>query len=291
MKISKFFRLHFIILLWGFTPVLGKLISIDAFDLVWYRLFFSALGLYVFMRFKGISLRIEKKNLLIILATGLIVGMHWFFFYHAIKISNVSVTMAGFSTLTLFGSVFQPLLLKKKFYWTDVIYGVAISLGLLVILNFEKLYFWGIFYGIIAAITGAFFGIYNGKLILKNDAVVITFYEFIGALIFISSLKLFNFSGNYLPVLSFQDLIWLLVLSLVCTTLAFTMSIQILKYFSPLTVIIANNLEPIYGIVFSVIIFGQSEYMSVGFYVGTAIILASVFTYPFLSAKFKKFEA
>jgi drug/metabolite transporter (DMT)-like permease len=169
-----------------------------------------------------------------------------------------------------------------------VIYGIAISVGLIVILNFEKFYFWGIFYGIIAAITGAFFGIYNGKLILKNNAVVITFYEFIGALFFISILKIFNHSENYLPTLNLQDFIWLLILSLACTTLAFTMSIEILKYFSPLTVIITNNLEPIYGIVFSVIIFGQSEYMSVGFYIGTAIILASVFTYPFFSEKFKK---
>jgi drug/metabolite transporter (DMT)-like permease len=157
-----------------------------------------------------------------------------------------------------------------------------------VILNFEKIYFWGVFYGIIAAITGAFFGIYNGKLILKDNAVVITFYEFLGALFFISTLKLFNLSESYLPSLSLLDIIWLLVLSLACTTLAFTMSIEILKYFSPLTVIITNNLEPIYGIVFSIIIFGQSEYMSAGFYIGTAIILVSVFTYPFFSAKFKK---
>ena len=288
MKISKYVQLHFIILLWGFTPVLGKLISIDAYDLVWYRLLFSALSLYIYMRYKGISLRIKKKNLLIILATGLIVGIHWFFFYYAIKVSNVSATMAGFSTVTLFGSLFQPLLLKKKFYWTDVIYGIAISGGLIVILNFESIYFWGIFYGIIAAITAAFFGIYNGKLIQKNNAVVITFYEFIGALFFISILKLYNHSESYFPTLNLLDLIWLLALSLACTTLAFTLSVEILKYFTPLTVIITNNLEPIYGIVFSIIIFGQSEYMSFGFYIGIAIILLSVFTYPFISAKFKK---
>ena len=290
MKSSKYFQLHFIILLWGLTPVLGKLISIGAFDLVWYRLLFSLIGLYIFIRYKGISLKIETKNLLIILATGLIVGVHWFFFYYAIKISNVSVTMAGFSSITFFASIFQPLILKKKFYWTDMIYGIAIGVGLIVILNFETIYFWGVLYGIIAAMTGAFFGIYNGKLILKDNAVVITIYEFIGALFFISVLKLFNHSENYLPSLSFLDIIWLLVLSLACTTLAFTMSIEILKYFSPLTVIITNNLEPIYGIVFSIIIFGQSEYMSVGFYIGTSIILLSVFTYPFFSAKFKKYE-
>jgi drug/metabolite transporter (DMT)-like permease len=288
MKISKYVQLHFIILLWGFTPVLGKLISIDAYDLVWYRLLFSALSLYLYLRYKGLSLSISKKDLVIILATGLVVGLHWFCFYHAIKISNVSVTMAGFSSITLFGSLFQPLLLKKKFYWTDVFYGIAISVGLIVILNFESIYFWGIVYGVIAAITAAFFGIYNGKLILKNNAVAITFYEFVGAFLFISVLKFFNHSDSYIPALGMLDLIWLLVLSIACTTLAFTMSVDILKYFTPLTVIITNNLEPIYGIVFSIIIFGSSEYMSLGFYIGTAIILASVFTYPFISAKLKK---
>ena len=288
MKISKYVQLHFIILLWGFTPVLGKLISIDAYDLVWYRLLFSALSLYLYLRYKGLSLSISKKDLVIILATGLVVGLHWFCFYHAIKISNVSVTMAGFSSITLFGSLFQPLLLKKKFYWTDVFYGIAISVGLIVILNFESIYFWGIVFGVIAAITAAFFGIYNGKLILKNNAVVITFYEFVGAFLFISVLKFFNHSDSYIPALGMLDFIWLLVLSIACTTLAFTMSVDILKYFTPLTVIITNNLEPIYGIVFSIIIFGSSEYMSLGFYIGTAIILASVFTYPFISAKLKK---
>ena len=288
IRINKYIQLHFIILLWGFTPVLGKLISINDYDLVWYRLIISTLGLYIYIRFKGISLRVNKKDLLIILGTGMVVGIHWFFFYHAIKVSNVSVSLAGFSTITLFGSLFQPILLKKKFYWSDLIYGVAISVGLIVILNFEHLYFWGIIFGILAAVTGAFFGIYNGKLIKKNNAAVITFYEFTGAFIFISILKLFNNSENYFPVIHTVDLLWLLVLSLVCTTLAFTLAIEILKIFSPLTVIITNNLEPIYGIVFSVLIFGQSEYMSAGFYIGTAIILASVFTYPFFSAKFKR---
>jgi drug/metabolite transporter (DMT)-like permease len=288
MKINKYVLLHFIILLWGFTPVLGKLISLDAYDLVWYRLLFSVISIYIYMKWKGISLRINKKDMLIILGTGVIVGIHWFFFYHAIKVSNVAVALAGFSTITLFGSLFQPLLLNKKFYWTDLIYGVAIGVGLIVILNFESLYIWGIIYGIFAAITGAFFGIYNGKLIEKNEATVITFFEFIGAFIFISILKLFSENDTFFIALGTHDLIWLLVLSLFCTTLAFTLSIEILKDFTPLTVIITNNLEPIYGIVFSLILFQQSEYMSVGFYIGTGIILISVFTYPFISAKLKK---
>ena len=287
MKANKYLWLHFIILLWGFTPVLGKLISLNAYDLVWYRLIFSVISLYIFIRYKGISLRVSLKDFIEIFVIGLCVGAHWFFFYHAIKVSNVSVSLAGFSTITLFASIMQPIILGKKFYRTDLIYGIVIAIGLIIILNFEKIYFMGIVYGILAALTAAFFGIYNGKLILKNNASAITFYEFIGAIVFMFFLKTFTETETYFVPINLADLLWLLVLSIACTTLAFTLSIEILKQFTPLTVIITNNLEPVYGIVFSVLIFGESEYMTPGFYIGVTIILISVFTYPFISQKLK----
>lgn len=288
MKGDKFLLLHFIVLLWGFTPVLGKLISLDAYDLVWYRLIFSIISLYAYIRYKGISIKVSRKDLLIMSATGVIVGIHWFFFYHAIRVSNVSVCLAGFSTTTLFASLLQPLLLKKPFYWSDVIYGLAIGIGLVVILNFESMHIWGMFYGMMAALTGAFFSIYNGKLVGKTHATVITLYEFAGALLVISLLKCGNGMAHYIPVIGWWDLLWLLLLSVLCTTLAFSLSIEILNYITPLTVIITNNLEPVYGIFFSLLLFGSSEYMSVGFYIGTAIILVSVFTYPIIAQQFKK---
>ena len=100
MQVNKFVQLHIIILLWGFTPVLGKLISLQALDLVWYRLLISGITIYMFARYKGIRLHVSSKSLLEILGMGFIVGIHWYTFYHAIKVSNVSVTMAGFSTIT-----------------------------------------------------------------------------------------------------------------------------------------------------------------------------------------------
>lgn len=219
---------------------------------------------------------------------GLVVGMHWFFFYHAIKVSNVSITMAGFSTMTLFASFMQPLLLKKKFFWGDAFYGVVIFIGLAIILSFESGAFLGVLYGILAALTGAFFGTYNGKLIAKHNSSVITLVEFIGALIIISLIKLLMQTDSFLPALSMDDFIWLLVLSVLCTTVAFTMSVEIMKYFTPFTVIITNNLEPIYGVVFSLLLFGQSEIMSSHFYMGAVIILICVFTYPGFKRKFDK---
>lgn len=284
---SKLLHLHAIILLWGFTPILGKLISFGAMDLVWYRLAIAMLSLLVFMAYKkqGLSLPIQSMGKLLLI--GSVVGLHWYFFYHAIKVSNVSVTMAGFSTITLFASLLQPLLLKKPFFWGDFIYGIILVIGLGIIFKFETDQIAGLIYGVLAALTAAFFGVYNGKLIQQHGAYKITFYEFFGALLFITVIKFFTSENTFiLPDLSLSDGIYLVILSVVCTTLAFTWSVEILKHFTPLTVIITNNLEPVYGIAFSLLLFGDTEYMSGGFYIGALIILASVFTYPLIKERF-----
>ncbi|MBC7383315.1 MAG: DMT family transporter [Bacteroidia bacterium] len=272
--------------MWGFTPVLGKLISLKALDLVWWRLVISSLSLFLYIRYKGISLKCSLKDVFYLLGWGAIVGLHWFFFYHAIKVANVSIALAGFSTITLFASIMQPIMLKKNFFWGDVLYGVIIAAGILVILQFEKFYAMGILFGVLAALTGAMFGIYNGKLIKKHDAGKITFYEFSGALLTISIIQIYQ--GNFfkIPFPGSNDLIYLIILGLFCTTLAFTLSVQILRRIDPLTVIITNNLEPIYGVVFSLLIFGESEMMSGGFYAGASLLLMAVFTYPFFKRKF-----
>lgn len=284
---SKYLELHVIVLLWGFTPILGKLISFGALDLVWYRLLFALGSLYLLMRIKGESLALGWKPALHFMLIGTIVGLHWYYFYHSIKVSNVSVAMAGFSTLTLFASVMQPVLLKEKFFWGDFIYGILLLIGLGVIFKFEAQHMAGLIYGILAAFTSAFFGVYNGRLIREYDAYKITFYEFAGALILIGIAKLFTMdeASSYVPALNISDTVYIILLSVLCTSVAFTWSIEILKVFTPLTVIITNNLEPVYGIVFSVLLFGDTEYMSTGFYIGAAIILVSVFTYPLIKER------
>lgn len=286
--LNKFVQLHLIIFLWGWTPVLGKLISLQALPLVWWRLFISGIALFAFAWYKGVRFNLKIKDWLILLGWGFIVGAHWYFFYHAIKVSNVSIALAGFSTITLFASVLQPLLLKKKFFWGDAIYGVIIAAGILVILQFEQFYAWGIFYGMLAAITAAMFGVNNGKLITRLPSMQITTIEFLGAFIFITIFMGINQTLSDITMPAVSDGIYLLILSLLCTVLAFTWSVEILKQIDPLTVIITNNLEPIYGVIFSVILFGQSEIMSNGFYLGASILLLSVFSYPLVKRKFYK---
>jgi drug/metabolite transporter (DMT)-like permease len=224
---NKYLWLHFIILLWGFTPVLGKSISLQAYDLVWWRLFISSLSLFVFIYFKQHSLHITFKDSIPVIVMGFIVGAHWFFFYHAIKVSNVSIALAGFSTITIFASIMQPILLGKKFFWGDLFYGFIILLGLAFILHYEAFAFAGVLYGVLAALTGAAFGVYNGKLIVKHNSSVITLIEFLGAFFIISIAKLFDGDvQSFVPVLGFNDLIYSLILSILCTTLAFTLSVE-----------------------------------------------------------------
>jgi drug/metabolite transporter (DMT)-like permease len=287
LKLPKLIQLHIIILLWGFTPVLGKLISLPADELVIYRLLISGIGLWLFIRYKKITLQVNLREFAEMMLMGFIVGFHWYTFYQAIKVSNVSMAMAGFATITLFASIMQPLLLNKKFFAGDLIYGLFIVAGLYIILNFESVRYLGIVYGVLAAFSGAFFGVYNGKLITKHQASVITLIEFLGALVALSVFRFIENGSILISIPNLSDTIYLVVLSVFCTTLAFTWSISILKHFTPFTVIMTNNLEPVYGISFSILLFGTSEFMSWGFYVGAAIILFTVFTYPIVHRYFQ----
>ena len=297
MKFNKYLILHFIILLWGFTPVLGKLISLPAIELVWWRLLFSLLSLYAYARFKGVSFHLSIKQILPLLGWGTVVGAHWYCFYHAIKVSNVSVAMMGFSSITLFASLLQPIMLKKKFFWGDLIYGLVIMIGLWIVSEAETVYLSGIIFGILAALLGALFGVYNGSLINRYDSAQITLFEFLGAFILMTGISYVELYQNGLGFtwMPFElpgthDLIFLLVLSILCTTLAFTLSVEILKKIDPLTVIITNNLEPIYGVVFSVLLFKDSEIMSPSFYAGAAILLVSIFSYPLIKRRLQQTE-
>lgn len=287
LKLPHLLQLHIIILLWGFTPVLGKLITLPADELVIYRLLISGFALWLFIKYKKIAFRINLREFAEMMLMGFIVGFHWYTFYQAIKVSNVSMAMAGFATITLFASVLQPLLLNKKFFAGDLIYGLFIVAGLYIILNFESVRYLGIVYGILAAFSGAFFGVYNGKLIAKHQATVITLTEFLGALVALFIFRFLETGTMMVSIPDLSDTFYLVLLSVFCTTLAFTWSISILKHFTPFTVIMTNNLEPVYGIAFSLLLFGTSEFMSWGFYAGAAIILISVFTYPIIHKYFQ----
>lgn len=276
-KLKSYFHLHFIVFIWGFTAVLGKLISLDALPLVWYRMLIAVSIIFVYIKMAKISLQVSRRLLFGFLFSGLVIAMHWFTFFQAIKVSNISVTLACLSTGALFASVLEPLFYGKKIVFYEVLFGLFVVFGLGIIFRVEGNYIEGILLALTSAFLSALFSVINGKFAKDNDAAVITYYELLGGVGFFSIYLLFNgsFTQDFFTI-SLEDLLWLLVLGSFCTAYAFLASVKVMKYLTPYTVMLTINLEPIYGIILGILVFTESEKMSTDFYIGAAIILITV---------------
>jgi drug/metabolite transporter (DMT)-like permease len=274
---KSYLHLHLIIFIWGFTAILGALISLDALPLVWFRMLFAVGFIAVFIYFKKLPLRVSKKAFLQFIFAGLIIALHWFTFFKAIKVSNVSVTLACLSTGAFFASLLEPILYGKKIVWYEVFLGILVICGLYIIFNVEGNYWEGIILALISAFLSALFAVINSKFVKEHDATVISFYELSGGVFFFSILLLFgnSFNADFFQ-LTTKDFVYLLILSSVCTAYAFIASTAVMKFLSPYTVMLTINLEPIYGIILAMLIFKEKEQMSFEFYIGALIILFTV---------------
>lgn len=276
-NLKSYLHLHLIVFIWGFTAILGALISLNALSLVWFRMLFAVGFIAIYIGFKKLPIRVSKKALWQFLLLGLIIALHWFTFFHAIKISNISITLACLSTGAFFTSLLEPILYEKKIVWYEVFFGLLVFFGLYIIFDVEKNYFWGILTALASAFLSALFSVINSKLVKSHDATVISFYELSGGVVFFTFLLLFTHS--FTPAffsLSSKDFMYLMILSSVCTAYAFIASTSIMKFLSPYTVMLTINLEPIYGIILAVLIFKEKERMSFEFYIGAVIILLIV---------------
>ena len=282
-------HLHFVVILLGFTAILGALISISAIDLVWYRMLFAFIGLWVYFHWKGIPYRLPWRRQLSLYAIGLIVALHWMAFFHAIKVSNVSVTLGVFASATLFTAFLEPLLQRRRILLLEVVIGLVILAGIYLIFQFEFHYLEGILFSLSAAFLNGLFAVLNRNISTRHHPTVISFYEMLGGFLFITAYLALSggFTGSMLR-LGWEDLLLLLVLSLLCTSYAFTALVHIMKALSAYTVILAINMEPVYGILLALLFFPETERMSGGFYLGTLIILSSVIAYPYLRGKLRK---
>ena len=279
--------LHLTVLIWGFTGVLGELISIPALHLVWYRVLIAAVSLILFYLFKRKSLLVPKGQLFQYLGVGMIVGLHWVLFFHAIKVSTVSVTLVTLSSVTLFTAILEPIINRKRISIADVIVGLVIIFGIYLIFKFEFKYFWGIVFGLSCAFCASIFSILNARMVKKDSPTTITLYEMIGAWIGVSAVMLVNGDFNSHMVLNQSDLLYLLLLGVVCTAIAYVLGVAVMRELSAFTVALTINMEPVYGIILALLIFGHKETMSTGFYFGAVIVLTAVFIYPYLKTKIK----
>ncbi|WP_313807181.1 DMT family transporter [Flavobacterium sp.] len=276
-KVRSYFHLHLIVFVWGFTAVLGKLISLDALPLVWYRMLIAVTIIFAYIKWRKTPMVVSKRLMTGFLFSGLVIAMHWFTFFQAIKVSNISVTLACLSTGALFASILEPIFYGKKIVIYEVFFGLLVVLGLGIIFKVEGNYVEGIILALISAFLSALFSVINGKFAKHNDAGVITFYELLGGVGFFSIYLLWNgsFTTDFFRI-SMSDLLWLLLLGSVCTAYAFLASVKVMKYLTPYTVMLTINLEPIYGIILGILVFSESEKMSTEFYIGAAIIVITV---------------
>lgn len=276
-KLKNYLHLHLIVFIWGFTAIFGKLISLKALDLVWYRMLFAVLFVVAYLFIKREKIKVPLKVLFGFIVSGIIIALHWFTFYHAIKVSNISITLVCLSTGAFFASIIEPLFYKRKIILYEIIFGLVTVIGLSIIFNVETKYKLGFFLAITSAFLSALFSVINSKYAKEYNPNVISFYELSSGVIFLSILFLFtgNFTAGFFQI-TYQDLLWLLLLASICTAYAFSASIKVMKFLSAFTVMLTINLEPIYGIILALLFFQDSEHMNALFYVGAVLILITV---------------
>ncbi len=274
---SALFRLHLIVFLWGFTAILGKLIQASAQVLVFYRMFFAALFLFIFIRFfQRQSLSISKKLFVQLSVIGGFMAFHWLCFFHSIKVSNVSIALSCLSLSTLFAAILEPIIFKRKIDVSEVIMGIVIVVCMALIFKTEFHYKEGIFYGILTALFGTIFSVFNGKIFGKTSSGNIIFYEIFSGVLLLTVFFLFTGQIFELHEISYRDLALILILASVFTAFPMLESVQLMKYISPFTLILTVNLEPVYGIILAFFIFGQSEEMSPVFYIASLVMILAI---------------
>ena len=270
--------LHIAVFIFGTTGVLGKLISLDSFHLVWYRLVIAVTAFLAILHFGKSGMRIGRRPLIKILGTGVILVIHWVTFFEAIKRSNVSVALVCLSSTAFFTSILEPLYCRRKMAWHEPFFGLCIIVGLYFVFSFEFEYLEGMILGIVSALFAAWFTVLNALLVRETDARTITLYELLGALGSLTLLLLVTGGFNTEQMeLSWSDFGWLFILGTAGTAFSFFLSVQLVKRLTPYTFVMAINLEPIYAMILAVLIWPESETMSGGFYVGAAIVVAMIF--------------
>ena len=267
--------MHFIIFLWGFTGILGKLIHKDALHIVWYRTLIAFVALGLFLLYLGKDLRLTKKMAPKVIGVGLIVAIHWMTFYYSIQLSTASLAILCLSTTTLHVSWLEPLVMNKKFSLRQLLMGLVVISGIsFVSLDFSGQELLALFFGSFSALCAAFFSVFNAKLSEKTSAEQLTFYEMIAAFVLVSFvlLGLGKLNASDLS-LSLNDFYWLLFLGVICTSFAFLATIIIVRKLGAFTVSLNINLEPIYTILLAIVLLNEHKSLSTNFYLGAAIIV------------------
>ncbi len=313
-RTKAYFELHIAVLLFGLTAILGRLIIVGEMALVWWRVFFTCLSLiglpFLINLFRkrpdgnvldqsdaslsilGEVRMMDRSLLFKYMGIGVIVALHWVCFFGAVNYSNVSITLSCMATVSFMTAILEPIILKSRFKWYELALGLLVIPGMYIILKVTDLnYYQGIIMGLLSAFLAVIFSIYNKKLVNEARPMTITFVELGAGWLFLTLVMPFYWillkpEGElFWPNLS--DLVYLLILAILCTNLAYVFSLKALKHLSAFVTNLTINLEPIYGIILALLIFQENKELGEGFYLGLAIILSSVFVHPILNRYFE----
>jgi drug/metabolite transporter (DMT)-like permease len=288
---KAFLQIHFCVLLWGFTAILGKLITLPALPLVWWRMLIVVVALALVPRvWRGVR-AMPRRLMFAYAGIGVLVSLHWLTFYGAIKLSNASVGATCMALATVFTALVEPWLARRKFSMRELALGIAVLPGVaLVVGGVPSSMRLGIAVGTLSALLVALFGSLNKRLVEHGDPLTVTALELGAGTLVMTALAplmplLFPaFAGNLFVLPSLHDALYLLGLSLACTLLPFTLSLVALRHMSAFAAQLAVNLEPVYAIVLAIVLLGEQRELTPLFYLGVAIILAAVLLYPLIAS-------
>lgn len=288
---SDYLKLHVVVFLWGTTSVMAKLVSMPATEMLVYRTMLAALGLLVVALWTKAQLRYSTADILRMLGIGVVVGVHWVAFFVGGQYSTASLSLVGFATCSLWAALLEPLAKGQRIRPLEIILGLVVLAGLVLIFRFEFRYWQGFLLSVFSGLLAAVFSIMNSRLVDRIPSTTIAFYEMAGAFLFVVALlPVYQLTYSNTGVLDLtpepMDWIWLLILSMFCSVFAFTMSVHLLKKVSVFTVQLLLNLEPIYGIILAILVLDEHTMMGPGFVAGTLVILSAVLSYPGLKSRF-----
>lgn len=279
-------EMHIAVLLFGLTAILGDLIALSGMVIVWWRVLLTSVSLLFFRRVYRHLRAMPAATRWRLMGIGVIVGLHWICFYGAIKLSSASVTLICMATTSLFTAFLEPLFFRKPIEWLQVGLGLMVIPGMAFIVNYTPPeMWWGIAVAVLSALLAVVFSILNKRYVATTDTYTMTLVELGSAWAFISLLLPFFVWGEgglqFWPT-GWEDVVYLLILALLCTTLAYILSLRALRILSAFASNLTINLEPVYGIVLAFFLLDDYQELSPNFYIGVGIIVAAVFAYPVL---------
>ncbi|MDQ0637206.1 drug/metabolite transporter (DMT)-like permease [Pedobacter sp. W3I1] len=284
---KSYLVLHFAVILAGFTGIFGKLISLNEGLLVWYRVFFSAIILWLVLKLFKVKTDIKLREKFNISKIGMFITVHWVFFYASIKYSNISVGVVCYCLTSFFTAIFAPLINRHRFNLSEILLSLLTLFGIALIFHFDSSYQLGIGLGIISSAFAALYTIYNEKLVKVYDSKLINYYQMLGGTVGLGILLpiYLHFFPVETIIPDLKDTGYLILLASFCTVGLYVLFAESLKRISAFTVNLSFNLEPVYAIILAFIFFNEGKELNLSFYIGLAFVTISVILQTVISMR------